>query len=183
MIFFFRSSLALVCDSLDNRLVVSHVVETDAQHVAEDGFAGKQSVAGLLDIVGMGIIVHLVGYLVHTGQRVENLHIGLGQPEHLVVEHVHVLHALILHEVGETLLLHAGHVEDIGIGDDLLIERRVLLILDAVLFAIDLVLLGHRQFLRGHEMERGVEMTHRHEQRVNRPSVLQVAHHIYIKVL
>ena len=51
----------------DNRLVLSDLVEADAQYIAEDGLTGKESVAGLLDILGVGVVVHLVGYLVDTG--------------------------------------------------------------------------------------------------------------------
>ena len=131
----------------------------------------------------MGVVVHLVGYLVDAGQGVEYLHVGLGQAEHVVVQDVDVLHALVLHEVAEPLLLHAGHVEDVGIGNDLLVEGGVLGVLDVVLVAVDLVLLGHLQLLGSDEVEGGVEVAHGHQQGVDGAPVLQVAYHIYIKVL
>ena len=58
----------------------------------------------------MRILVDIVGYLVDTGQRVENLHVGLGQSQHVVVEHVDILDALVFHQVAETLLLYARHI-------------------------------------------------------------------------
>ena len=50
----------------DDGFVFTYLVETDTEHVAEDGLTGKESIASLLDIVGMGIVIHLVGNLIHT---------------------------------------------------------------------------------------------------------------------
>ena len=131
----------------------------------------------------MGVLVNVVGNLVHAWQRVENAHVGLGQGEHVVFQDIDIFHPLIFHEVGEALLLHARHVEDVGIGDDLLVERRVFLIPDAVLLAIHLVFAGHGQFLGSHEVEGGVEVSHGHEQGVHGAPVFQVAHHVDVEVV
>ena len=64
-----------------------------------------------------------------------------------------------------------------------LVEGRMLLVLDAVLLAVELVLLGHGQLLGGHEVEGGVEVAHGHQQRVDGAPVFQVAHQIDVQVL
>lgn len=46
------------------------LLQRDAQYIAQDGFACIQSVLCLLKIVGFGIVIHIVGYFVDTGQRV-----------------------------------------------------------------------------------------------------------------
>jgi hypothetical protein len=43
------------------------LLKRDAEYIAEDGFTGKEPVASLLDIVGVGVVVHLIGNLVDTG--------------------------------------------------------------------------------------------------------------------
>ena len=55
--------------------------------------------------------------------------------------------------------------------------------LDTVFLAIELVFVGHGQFLRRNEMERGVEMTHGHDERVHGASVFQVTHQIDVEIL
>ena len=131
----------------------------------------------------MWVVVNLVGYLVDAGQGVQYLHVRLGQPQHVVVQNVNILDALVFHEVREALLLHAGHVEDVGVGNNLLVEGRVLLVLDALALAVEFVLLGHLKLLGRHEVERGVEVAHGHEQRVDGAAILQVAHHVDVQVL
>ena len=59
----------------------------------------------------------------------------------------------------------------------------MLLVLDAVLLAIQLVFVGHGQFLGGNKMESGVEMPHGHDERVDGTPVFQVAHQIDVQVL
>ena len=112
-----------------------------------------------------------------------DLHVGLGEREHFAFEYVHVFHAFIFHQVGETLLLHTGHIENIGIRNDLFVECRVLLILDAMLFAVELILLWHGEFLRCDEMKSGVEMAHGHNEGVDGAAVFEIAHHINVQVL
>ena len=103
--------------------------------------------------------------------------------EHICFEYVYVLDALILHEVGEALALHAGHIEDVGIGDGLLGEVGVLYILDAVLLAVEFVFVGHGEFLGGDEVELRVEVAHGHQERVYRTAVLEVAHEVDVQIL
>ena len=64
---------------LDDSLILSDFVQADAEDVAEDSFTGEESVAGLLDVVGVRIVIDVVGNLVDAGQGMENLHVGLGQ--------------------------------------------------------------------------------------------------------
>ena len=109
----------------DNRLVLPYLFEADAQHIAEDGFTCKEAVASLLDVVRMRVIVHLVGNLVHAGQRMQNLHVRPAQPQRVVVQHIHVLHPLILHQVREALLLHPRHVHDVGIPNHLSVKQAL----------------------------------------------------------
>ena len=113
----------------------------------------------------------------------EDLHVWLGQTQQVVVQHVDVLHPFILHQVGETLFLDTGHIEDIGIGNHFLVEGRMLLIFDTVFVAIELIFLRHGQLLGSDEMERRVEVAHGHQQRVHRTAVFQVAHQIDVQIL
>ena len=113
----------------------------------------------------------------------QNLHVGLGQSQHVVVENIYILDALILHQVAETLFLYACHIQDVGIGNHFLIEGGVLLELNAMFLAVNLVLVGHGQFLGCHEMEGGIEVAHRHNQRVYGTTVFQVADQIDVQVL
>ena len=47
----------------------------------------------------------------------------------------------------------------------------MLLKLDAVVLAVELILVGHGQLFGRDEMERGVEMAHGHDERVYRSAV------------
>ena len=49
-----------------------NIVQRDAEYIAEDGFAGIKSVLRLLEIVRFRIVVHIEGYLVDTGQRINH---------------------------------------------------------------------------------------------------------------
>ena len=44
----------------------------NAQHFADDGLTGEQSVACLLDIIGFRIIVHIISDFVHARQRMQD---------------------------------------------------------------------------------------------------------------
>ena len=113
----------------------------------------------------------------------EYFHVGLGQAKHVVIQDVDVLHPFVLHQVAEAFFLYACHVEYVGIGYDFLVECRVLRVLDAVLVAVNLVLLRHGQLFGCHKVERRVEVAHSHEERVDGTTVFEVAHHVYIKIL
>ena len=56
------------------------------------------------------------------------------------------------------------------------------LILNAVLLAVDLVFLWHGELFRCHEMERGIEVAHGHDERVDGTAILQVANEIDVQV-
>ena len=131
----------------------------------------------------MGVIVHIVGDFIDARQRVQDFHVGLGVAQHGGTEDIHVLHALVFHEVGETLALHAGHIYNVGLGDDLLVEIGLFLVLDALLAAVGFEFLGHREFFGGDEMESRVEMAHGHNERMHRAPVLQVAHKENVQVV
>ena len=78
--------------------------------MTEDGFAGVESVFGLLYIVGMWVVIYIVCNLVDAGQRVEYPHILLGVFEHVAVKDVDILDLLVFHQIGKTLLLYARHI-------------------------------------------------------------------------
>ena len=111
-----------------------------------------------------------------------NLHVFLGFGQHVASQDVHVLYALIFHQVAETLFLHTRHVQDVGTGYYVLVEVFVLHIFYMVVLAVEFVLLGHGQFLGSNEVERGVEVAHGRYERVNGASVLQVAYQIDVEV-
>ena len=99
------------------------------------------------------------------------------------VKNVYVLDAFVLHQVAETLFLYTGHIQDVGIGNHLLVESSMLLELNAVFFAVNLILIGHGQFLGGHKMEGGIEVAHGHNQRVYGTPVFQIAYQVDVQVL
>lgn len=164
-------------------MVVLYLFQRDAQRVAEEGLAGEEAVAGLLEVVGVGVVVDGVVDLVHAGQGVEDLHGGLGLGQHGELEEVAVLDALVLHEVGEALLLHAGHVEDVGPGDEVLVEVGVLHVAHAVLAAVPLPVLGHGELFGGDEVEGGGEVPHGREHGVDGAAVFEVAHEVDVEVV
>ena len=59
----------------------------------------------------------------------------------------------------------------------------MLLILDAVLLAIDLIFLRHGEFLGGHKVECRIEVAHSHDQRVNGTTILEVTYEIDVQIL
>ena len=151
--------------------------------MAEDSLTSIETVASLLNVVCVWIVIHIVCNLVDARQRMKNLHVGLGELEHITVKDIYVLHALIFHKVRETLLLYARHIYNVSVGNNLLVELCMLHILDAVLVAIHLILLWHCEFIRGYEMECRVEMTHSRDERMNCTSILQVAHEVYVQIV
>ena len=163
--------------------VGTYLVEGDAQHVADDGFASKQTVARLFKIVGIRRVVHILRDLVDARQWVENAQVATGFRQHLAAQNVDILHTFILHEIRETLTLHARHVENIGLGDHLLIKIFVFHKMNAVLAAILLVFFGHGQFGRRDEMECGVEMAHGHDERVDGAPIFEVADQVNVQVV
>ena len=163
--------------------VGTYLVEGDAQHVADDGFAGKQTVARLFKIVGIRRVVHILCDLIDARQRVENAQVATCFRQHLPAQNVDILHALILHEIRETLTLHARHVENVGLGDHLLIKIFVFHKMNAMLAAILLVFVRHGQFGGSDEVECGVEMAHGHDERVHGTSVFEVADQVNVQVV
>ena len=113
----------------------------------------------------------------------QNLHVGLSLAKHRVLEYVDILDALIFHKVREAFLLYTCHIQDVGIGNDVLVEVGVLYIFDAMLLAINLVLIGHSQLLRRYEMECRVEVAHGCDERMYGTAILEVAYKIYVKIV
>ena len=113
----------------------------------------------------------------------QNLHVLLALAQHVRLQDVGILHTLILHQIRETFTLHTCHVKDISIGNRVLREVALLDVVDIVLLAVELILLWHLQFLRCDKVECWVILPHRHQQRVYRATILQVAHHIDVQVL
>lgn len=90
-----------------------------AQQVTDDSHAGIDAVLGLFEIVGFRIAVHVGVDLPDARQRMQDAHVGFGIFQHTVFEDINVLHAFVLHRIGETFALHAGHVDDIGVAERL----------------------------------------------------------------
>ena len=158
-------------------------MKTDAQYVAIQGLAGIEPVSGLLDVVGVGIAVYVVGDFVDAWQGMEDAQVGFHMAEHVVAQDVDVFHALVFHQIGKAFFLHTGHVEDVGLGDHLFVKVGVFLKSDALLLAIEFVLVGHGQLLRRNEVEGGIEMPHSCEERVDGSAVFQVAHQTDVQIL
>ena len=106
----------------------------------------------------------------------QNTHIVLRVVEHRVFQNIDILHALILHRVGETLALYAGHIDDVGLVDSIADLGRFGKLQTLVAQEL-LVLLGHTQFGRRNEGKLGVEVRESLQQRVYGATVLQVANH------
>lgn len=128
------------------------------------GLAGIEAVLGLLEVVSLGVVVDIVGNLVDPGQGVQNTQVGLAVFEHGVAQGVDVFHLLVFHQVGKPLALHAGHVENVGLVDNLFGEVVLFGVGDTQLVAVDFVFFGHLQLFGSHKVERGVEVRHGHEQ-------------------
>ena len=131
----------------------------------------------------MRVVVHIVGYLVHAGQRVQDLHVGPCLFQHRGPQDVHVLHAFIFHEVGEAFALYAGHIQYVGAGDDVGVEVLVFHIAYVLFAAVGFVLLGHGQLLGCNEVEGRVEVAHGHQQRVYGAAIFQVANQVDVQVV
>ena len=58
----------------------------------------------------------------------------------------------------------------------------MLLVSDVMLFAVELVLLGHRQLLGGYKVECGVEMAHGSYEGMDRAAIFQVTDQIDVEV-
>ena len=110
------------------------------------------------------------------------LHVFATLAQHVGAQDVGILHPLVFHEVGESFFLHTGHIQDVGIGYGVFGEVLTFLKSNAVFLAVALVLLGHLEFARSYEVECWVVWPHRHEERVYRASVFQVAHHVDVQV-
>ena len=153
------------------------VINIDIESFADDGLTGVEAVTGLIEIVGLGIVVDIGVDLVDTGQRVEHTEIRLGIVEHGGTEGVEILYALIFHDVGEPLALHAGHIDNVRGIDYIRREVGMLVVADAVGIEKVAVFAGHAELVAGHEVKRGAEVAHGHEQRMDGASVFQVANH------
>ncbi len=69
------------------------------------------AVLHLAEISGTRVVVHVHGYLVHAGQRVQHNHIRFGKCHLRCIKNKRVFEPLILVLVCKTLLLHARHIE------------------------------------------------------------------------
>ena len=131
----------------------------------------------------MWVFVHIVCYLVDSWQRMQNLHILTCLAEHVFLQDIHVLYSLVFHEIGEAFLLHTCHIENVCLGNDVLVEIGMFHIFYAVLFAIQFVFIWHGKLLWSYKVECRIEMTHCHDQRVYCTTVFEVADKKDIEVL
>ena len=139
----------------DDRGVVLDIVESDAEHIADEGLASIEAVLRLFEVVCVLAVVDCIFYLIDTWQWVENLHVFLAFSQHVSLEDIGIFHSLILHEVSESFALHSCHVEDVGVCYSVFGEVLLLNIFDAFLLAVELVFLWHFQLLWGDEVEGG----------------------------
>ena len=111
----------------------------------------------------------------------QHLHVGLAAFQHLGGEYAAVLHSLVFQRVRETLALHAGHVDDVGSGHDVL-DVGVLVVLQSGVF--DGCLYRRRELQLGgrNEVECGVEVAHCLHERVYGAAIFQVTNHGYLQV-
>ena len=87
----------------------------------------------------------------------EHTEVVLGTGEHSVAQSVDVLHLLVFAKVTEAFLLDAGHVEDVGLVDGLLVEDIAFVKVQVVTITEIAVAIGHTQQVGGDEMETRVE--------------------------
>lgn len=73
------------------------MLRVDIEGGAYHGLAGIQTVESLMKVVSVGRIVHILGYLVDTGERMENAHILFGAYQHGTIECVKILDTFIFH--------------------------------------------------------------------------------------
>ena len=112
-----------------------------------------------------------------------DLHVLLGLGEHTAFQNIHVLYALVFHQVAEAFLLDACHIEDVGSCYHVFVEVFVLHIFDSMMVAVEFVLLWHGQLLWCDEVEGRVEVAHGSDERVYCSAIFQVAHEIDIQIL
>ena len=87
-----------------------------AHELQNQRHAHELAVHHLLEIAGPGVGVHLHVDFVHPGQGVHHDHVRLGQAHFLLVQDIAVLEAQILLYAEKPLLLDAGHVQRVQIG-------------------------------------------------------------------
>ena len=74
----------------------------------------------LFEIGGSGIVIHLDGDFVDSGQRMENKHVLLSEGHFCGIQNVEILQADVVFLVEETFLLYTGHIEQIKLWHDIL---------------------------------------------------------------
>ena len=57
-------------------------IRVDAERAADEGLTGIETVAGLIEIIGVGIIVDILCNLIDSGEWMENLHVLFRTVEH-----------------------------------------------------------------------------------------------------
>ena len=141
----------------------------------QQGHAGEHAVAGLLEVHRPGVVVHVHGDLIHPGQRVHHQHVLLGPLQLPAGEHIDALVPLVLQGVHKALLLDAGHVQHVQLGDDRL-QAGDLGEPHVVLPHKDPHVVGDRQFPGGDEEKLDVpELGHGLDEGVDGAAVLQIA--------
>ena len=113
----------------------------------------------------------------------QDFHVLTAVAQHVATKDIGVFHPLVFHQVCEALALNAGHVDDVGIGDCLACEVALFHEFHTAGSAIFLVLHRHLQLFRSDEMEGGRVFAHRHQQRMDRAAVFQVANHVDVQVV
>ena len=152
------------------------MLRLEPQHHHDESHADVLAVGGLIEVAGAGIVVHIHGDLVDTGQGMENGHVWLGVLELFRVEDVGILQADVVRLVEEALLLHPGHVQEVQLGQGIL-QAGGLLIGQAVLFQrVFNEVTGQLQLVRGDEHEADAMIARQGvHQRVNGAAKFQVA--------
>ena len=107
----------------------------NAQHFADDGLTGEQSVACLLDIIGFRIIVHIISDFVHARQRMQDAQVLATVFQHVILQYIHILYTFVFFEVGETFALYTSHVQNIRLVDDVFRKFGIFVVFDAMFVA------------------------------------------------
>ena len=108
----------------------------------------------------MWIVINIVCYLIDAWQGMQYLHVVLCQGKHRTVKDIHVFDTLIFHQIRETFFLDPCHVDNVGIGNGVLVEISMLHIFYPMFLTVYLVFLWHCKFLWCNEMECRIKVAH-----------------------
>ena len=140
-----------------------------------EGLTDVDPILCLTEVVGIGGAVHIGGNLVDAGQGMEHAHVGFAALEHGGGKDAAVFDALVFEGIRETLALHAGHVDDVGGGNDTL-DVGVLVVFKTGILDAHFDRRGEFELGGGNQVEGGVEVAHGLDEGVDGAAILEVAY-------